>query len=314
MSDTTVNGFSHINVELVRVTHTHPFSMFWDWYKETWHGLHGVEYRSDNEEHVKACIDVLDRRALPTPLEVLAFEVRITGLSRVALAQITRGRIGHCYNVQSQMPQPVKHAVTVPKNIYDHPEYGPRVRMLQADAAKLYDEMYAAGIPPQDCRYVTLHGQQTTLMWNVTYGALLGWFQMRCENGLTDELNIVGRKLRRALIDEFCDVDENGQLDDVIIGSGWKHLISRLDCLGASQGRCLNRDKVFGNTGRFPSVSHDIPSITNDSNVSDFDFEKSAFYAELLEMPDSLLFPGEREMINAWRTVGFKGRLRALGS
>ena len=310
----TSNGFSDIVVELVRVTHNRPFQMFWDWYKETWRELHNVEFDPLNNEHINACIDVLERRALPTPLEVLNLEVRITGLSRVALAQITRGRVGHCYTVQSQMPQCVDHRVTVPLNIIKHPKFEARVRQLQRDAAALYDEMFEVGIPPQDCRYITLHGQQTTMMWNASFAALLGWFTMRCENGLTDELNIVGRMLRRRLIEQFCHQSPSGDIVDAVTGSGWSRLISKLDCLGAAAGKCHNRDKVFGNTGRYPSSSPDIPSIVNDAHPSDFDFEESAFYEELLTMDDSLLFPDERKMIEDWKKIGFRGRLIALES
>lgn len=317
---TCSNGFDDLSVEIIRVSHDMPFEMFWDMYKETWHGLHGIRYDHNNEEHVKACIDVLNRRALPTPMEVLGFEVRITGLSRVALAQITRGRIGHCYNVQSQMPQPVKHAVTIPKNIFEHPMFSSRAQELQAAARSLYDDMYAAGIPPQDCRYMTLHGQQTTLMWHVNYGALLGWFSMRCENGLTDELNTVGRMVRNELINMFINMDDSFKHDDpstwtdVDEGSGWVELIKKLDCMGADAKKCTNVDRVFGNTGRFPSAGKGIPSATNETNKCDYRFDRSAFYYELCDMDEELLFPGEKEMIDDWARIGFEGRLKKLES
>lgn len=313
------NGFEDLEVELVRVSHERPFEMFWDWYKETWLDLHGVPYDPNDATHVKACRDVVERKALPTPMEVLSFEVRITGLSRVALAQITRGRIGHCYNVQSQMPQHLRHGATIPKNIYEHPLFGPRARQLQQLASSLYDDMYADGVPPQDCRYMTLHGQQTSMMWSVNFGALVGWYSMRCENGLTDELNTVGRKLRKLLVDRFIRkgpafmYDEPGTWVELERGSGWRHLIDKLDCMGAAQGKCLNGDRVFGNTGRFPSAGQWVPSSTNDETPADFAFDRSAFYLELLEMPPELLFRGECEMVSDWRDVGYDGRLRKLG-
>lgn len=311
------NGFEDLNVELVRVSHENPFEMFWDWYKETWLDLHDKPYDHNDPTHVAACVDVLNRRALPTPMEVLSFEVRITGLSRVALAQITRGRIGHCYNVQSQMPQHIDHKVTIPKNVYENPMFLSRALKLQQMASSLYDDMYAAGIPPQDCRYVTLHGQQTSMMWHVNFGALVGWYSMRCENGLTDELNFVGRKLRKLLFDRFILKQDEKHVNDpknpngyystlsltpVTPGSGWDYLLPKLDCMGADRGVCLNTDKVFGNTGRFPSVSHSIPSSVNEKNKCDFKFDQSAMYYELLAADESLLFPGEKQMIEHWTT------------
>lgn len=313
MSDTCSNGFNNLKVELVSVSHEHPFRLFWNWYRETWRELHDVEYDHEDPQHVKACKGVLNRTALPTPMEVLNFEVRITGISRVALAQITRGRIGHCYNVQSQMPQRVEHAVTVPKNISEHPDFGARVRGLQEQLSRLYDDMYDAGIPPQDCRYVTMHGQQTSLMWSVNYGALLGWFAMRCENGLTDELNIIGRMLRRELLRWFTHTTHEGVVKDLDKGSGWTQLISKLDCMGAAQERCLNVDEVFGNTGRFKSAHAGVPSTVNADNPCRYRFDQSAFYRELLDMDETLLLPGEREMIDDWQQIGFDERLRKVG-
>lgn len=304
---TCSNGYEDLKVRLCRVSVEHPFEMFWDWFKQTWISLQDVPYDHTNPEHVKACMDVMNRRALPTPMEVLAFDVQIEGLSRVALAQITRGRVGHCYNVESQMPQHIRHQATIPKNIYEHPMFVARAQKLQAMAADLYNDAYNAGIPPQDCRYLTLHGQQTSMHWHVNYGALLGYYARRCENGLTDELNTVGRLLRRELRQRFLNEDGS----DKIEGSGWSALLEKLDCMGGSK-QCLNNDKVFGNTGRAPSAGDWVPSLINKDNPCDYDFSRSAFYYELCEMDDSLLFDGEREMIDDWNTLGFEGRLKKL--
>lgn len=301
------NGYEDLKVEICEVTHEKPFKLFWDWFRQTWISLQDKEYDHNDHECVTAAIDVLNRRALPTPMEVLTFDIKISGLSRVALAQITRGRIGHCFNVESQMPQKIRHSATIPKNIYEHPLFGSRARQVQEQLSSLYDDMYAAGIPPQDCRYMTLHGQQTSLRWNVNFAALMGFFSRRCENGLTDELNLVGRMIRRQLMDKFLDDGGN----EKIPGSGWKHLIEKLDCMGGSR-QCLNNDLVFGNTGRSPSAGRWVPSPTNEKLKPDYRFDMSAFYFELLEMDESLLFPGEAEMIEDWKTIGFEGRLKKL--
>lgn len=311
------NGYEDLVVELVHVSHERPFEMFWNWFKRTWYSLHDEEFDCDNPEHIRAAEDVASRRALPTPMEVLSFEVKIRGLSRVALAQITRGRVGNCFNVTSQMPQRMEHAVTVPRNIYENPMFASRVQQLQETAQQLYDDMYEAGIPPQDCRYVTLHGQQTSLMWHVNYAALLGWYARRCENGLTDELNTVGRQLRRALIDRYISKPPHFSYDDPSTwgaspGSGWEFLIRKLDCMGAERGVCLNNDRVFGNTGRFPSAGDWVPSPVNEELKPDYRFDRSAFFLELLNMDESMLFPGEKEMVDDWLEVGFDGRLRKL--
>ena len=298
------NGFGHLRVEVLESPDV-PFQTFWTWFRQTWLSLHGDEYDPDNPEHLQACRDVANRRALPTPMEAINVQVRIWGLSRVGLAQITRGRVGWAYNVESQMPQHIKHAVTIPKNIYEHPEYGERARTLVDELQQLYNDMYDEGVPPQDCRYLTMHGQQTSMVFNVNYAALLGYFARRCENGLTDELNLVGRLLRHELIKKHL----TGDGADVVRGSGWSFLIDKFDAMGGSNV-CLNNDRVFGNTGRSPSAGDWVPSLVN--GTCDYDFSKSAWYFELQELPDHLLFSGEKEMVEDFRRLGFRGRLHKL--
>jgi hypothetical protein len=302
------SGFEDIAVEILE-SPERPFETFWNWYRQTWISLQNIPYNAVDPQHIKACIDVTERRALPTPMEALQFQVKITGLSRVALAQITRGRVGWAYNVESQMPQHIEHRVTIPLNIARDIEFGERARELALLSQELYDDMYDAGIPPQDCRYMTIHGQQTSMVCLVNFAALTGYFARRCENGLTDELNLVGRHIRALLIDKHLNSDGTDRIE----GSGWSFLLGKLEAMGGDQ-KCLNGDEVFGNTGRAPSAGHWVPSWTNDKKKSDYDFSKSAWYFELLQLPDNLLFKGEREMIEDFKTIGFEGRLRKLGS
>lgn len=302
------NGFGHIKVTLLDGGDTNPFKMFWNWYRETWYSLRDQEYDPKDPKHVEAAKEVVDGKALPVPQEALNFQVRIEGLSRVALAQFTRGRVGWAYCVTSQMPETIQHEVVIPKNVYES-EFGGEARRLAAASQELYDKLVAAGVPPQDCRYLTLHGQATNLVCVVNFMALRGYFARRCENGLTDELNLIGRLLRHELVTTHLNPDGT----DKVPGSGWSYLLSKLEAMGADKV-CLNNDKVFGNTGRAPSAGKWVPSTVNEENKCDWRFDKSAWFLELQELPDHLLFPGEKEMIRDWREIGFDGRLRKVGS
>jgi len=302
------NGFNQIKVTLLDSGLERPFETFWNWYRETWYSLRDQEYDHTNPKHVEAAKEVLDGKALPVPQEVLNFQIRIEGLSRVALAQITRGRVGWVYCVTSQMPEKIQHNVIIPKNIFES-EFGDEARAIVEASQNLYEKMVAAGIPPQDCRYMTIHGQATNMMCGVNFMALRGYFARRCENGLTDELNMVGRLLRHELRKAHLNPDGT----DRVPGSGWSYLMNKLEAMGADKV-CLNNDKVFGNTGRSTSAGSWIPSLVNEQNKCDWDFSKSAWYYELQELPEHLLFPGESEMIADWKSIGFEGRLKKVGS
>lgn len=304
-----VSGFDNIRVTLLDAGNPTPFKMFWDWYRETWYSLRNVEFDPTNPKHIEACHEVLAGTALPVPQEALNFQVRIEGISRVGLAQFTRGRVGWAYCVTSQMPEVIDHAVTVPLNIALSHDFNKRATKLAQDSFQLYNDMVAAGIPPQDCRYLTLHGQQTNLVCVVNFMALRGYFSRRCENGLTDELNLIGRLILREL--RLAHLNPDGT--DTVPGSGWSALLTKLDAMGGNKV-CLNTDKVFGNTGRAPSAGKHIPSLANPENQPDWDFSKSAWYFELQRLPDSLLFPGERQMIDDWQTIGYEARIRKIES
>jgi hypothetical protein len=301
------NGFGNIKVTILDSGIENPFQMFWNWYRETWYSLRNQEYDPTNPKHIEACKEVLAGTALPVPQEALNFQIRVEGISRVGLAQFTRGRVGWAYCVTSQMPEAIEHNVTIPKNIFEHPVFGDRAASIVRESQALYDEMVSAGVPPQDCRYMTFHGQQTNLVCVVNFMALRGYFARRCENGLTDELNLIGRLIRHELIK--AHLNEDGS--EKVKGSGWSTLLTKLEAMGANK-TCLNTDKVFGNTGRAPSAGKHIPSLTNPENQPDWKFDKSAWFFELQELPDHLLFPGEKEMIEDWKTIGYEARIRKV--
>lgn len=298
------DGWRHIKVTLLDPGPMRPFEIFWNWYRETWYSLRNVPY-TGTAEQIAACLEVMAGTALPTPQEAICFQVRVEGLSRVALAQFTRGRVGWAYCVTSQMPEAIEHEVILPTNIY-RGQYGEELIKIAKRLGEIYDSLVSdMQVPPQDARYITMHGQTTNLVCHVNYSALRGYFARRCENGLTDELNLIGRMIRRELINEHLSGSDGSSF------TGWKHLIDRLDAMGGDQ-KCLNTDKVFGNTGRAKSSSPAIPSAIDSSNPCDWDFNKSAWYWELLSLPDELLFSGEREMIEDWRSMGFLQRLRKV--
>lgn len=272
--------------------------LLWNTYRMTWPSIQNVPYNPKSKVVRDACFDIIENRALPTPKESIYFNFEIKNISRVCLAQITRGRIGWWFNVESQMPEYLNHGVTIPKNLYNS-KYKDRIVKLIEDSQKLYDDIADEKYPPQDLRYLCLHGQQTSMIASTNYTALTGFFTMRAENGLTDELNLVARQMKKQIKDRVWLMGALNEID-VLERDLWEYMLEKLDCLGANRKVCLINDKVFGNTGRYPSEHENVPS--QDGKIKpDFDFKKSAWYLELLEMDERLLFPDEKEMIERWK-------------
>lgn len=290
-------GYEKINVSLNSITLKIAENL-WNAYKMTWVSLQDINYNPENPIIIKACNDIIDNKALPTPKESINFNFKIENISRVCLAQITRGRIGWWFNVESQMPEYLNHGVTIPLNLFES-KYKNEILELVTKSQELYNKLAEEKYPPQDLRYLCTHGQQTSLIADCNYSSLNGFFVMRTENGLTDELNYVAR-LMKLRIKEAIENAYKSQKIDNLDYSLWQKMLNGLDCLGSKQKKCLIYDKVFGNTGRFPSGHENVPS--KDGKIKpDFDFKKSAWYLELLKLPEELLLPGEKEMIDNWK-------------
>ena len=269
----------------------------WNCYRMTWKELQNVEYDVNDERVKQAINDIVLYRALPMPREQGIITFRINNISRVCLAQLTRQRKA-CFNVESQMPRPISHNAIIPLNICKDEELQKEAFRLAEETQQFYDKCIEKGIPPQDARYMTLHGQTTSCVYVVDINTFVGSFSQRCENNISDEINLVYRLCKKAILDKIEDDVKNGEIDALTFMM-YARIISPADCQGAKQHICLNYDRVFGNGAkRYPSANEEIESITKNA---DYDFKKSAWYLELQRLPEDLLFPDEKEMIERWR-------------
>lgn len=292
------NGYKDISVELIDYN-MNIAEHAWNCYRMTWNDLQNIEYNPQNPD-VRECIkNIILMRALPMPREQAIMTFRINNISRVCLAQITRQRKA-CFNVESQMPRPINHNVILPLNIAKS-EFAERAKQLIKDSQALYNDLIKAGFPPQDTRYITMHGQTTSLVYVVDINTFVSSFGFRCENNLSDEINLVYRLCKKAILDKINEDYDNKKIDFWTY-TFYNEIISKADCAGASKHVGQNYDKVFGNSfERYPSMNKEIEDITENC---DYDYKKSAWYLELkriAKLHPELLFDNEKEMIDSWK-------------
>lgn len=292
------NGYEDISVELIdynRELAEHA----WNCYRMTWHELQNVKFDIKDKRVCKAIDDIIKFRALPMPREQAIMTFRINNISRVCLAQITRQRKA-AFNVESQMPRPIHHNVILPLNIVSDPELAQEAEAIINASQKFYDKLIDKGIPPQDARYMTMHGQTTSCVYVVDINTFVGSFGMRCENNLTDELNLVYRLCKHEILKTIDDELKAGRIDKLTYDM-YQQIISPADCLGAKQHKGMNYDAVFGNSfKRYPDANDEVTKVTENC---DYDFTKSAWYLELKRIKDErpeLLLSDEDTMINSW--------------
>lgn len=289
-------GYEDISVELIDYE-SNIAEHAWNCYRMTWKHLQNVPYNPFDDRCKEALNNIIKMRALPMPREQAIMTFRINNISRVCLAQITRQRKA-AFNVESQMPRPVEHNVILPLNIVLDDELSNEARELIRKSQAFYDKLINKGIPPQDARYLLMHGQTTSLVYVVDINTFVSSFGFRCENNLSDEINLVYRLCKKAILDKITYDRSCDAIDDLTY-EFYKTIVSAADAMGAKQHIGANVDHVFGNSfKRYPDANEEVTEITKNC---DYDFAKSAWYLEMQRLPEELLFDGEKEMIESWK-------------
>lgn len=296
------DGYKGIDVSIIDYT-KHPAKIMWDMLKQTWIELQDVEYDPNLSIVREFITGSLERRLNPTPQEAVMIQAVFHNISRVNLAQLTRHR-GWLFQVESQMPQHVKHNVVLPLNIVQSEFYERAVKLIE-ESQKLYDDMTRGNdggrgntvIPYQDARYLLMHGQTCDSSCSFTLPQLVNVCGQRLENNTADEINYAFRLLLLRLKVAIATDEEMDELDKLV----YMHNLNKCDCFGAAAKKCFTCDDVFGNSfKRFPDGNERVTEVTENCK---FDFKKSAWYAELIRIYDEepeLLLPGEAEMIESW--------------
>lgn len=114
-------------------------------------------------------------------LEHAVFTFRVKGLSRAALAQLTRHRLAN-FSVQSQRYVRINGIdLVMPESIRNSDFYEEAGSLLE-DVMNLYRRMVDAGIPAEDARYVTPQAVPTSLIMTMNARELRHFFSLRCCN------------------------------------------------------------------------------------------------------------------------------------
>jgi thymidylate synthase (FAD) len=114
-------------------------------------------------------------------LEHAVFTFRVEGLSRAALAQLTRHRLAS-FSVQSQRYVRIRGVdLVMPESIRKSDFYVEAGSLLE-DVMNLYQRMVDAGIPAEDARYITPQAVPTALIMTMNVRELRHFFSLRCCN------------------------------------------------------------------------------------------------------------------------------------
>jgi thymidylate synthase (FAD) len=143
-STTFSNNLKALNVELIdSPTVEQARDVAWHYVKATWADDPNEVNPANVNDAVKSenLLDVLQFRALPTPMECLGFTFRLSGLSFQEVTHIIRHRAGsfaaQCTGDRDLRGDPV----VVPESVENSPEFLERWQQLVLDAKQLYADM-----------------------------------------------------------------------------------------------------------------------------------------------------------------------------
>ena len=114
-------------------------------------------------------------------LEHVTFTFRIEGLSRAALAQLTRHRLAS-FDVESQRHVKLEDVRMVMPDSIARSEFLLEAEDLFNRSMELYKKMVQAGIELEDARYVTPQAVVTNLIVTMNCRQLRHFFRLRCCN------------------------------------------------------------------------------------------------------------------------------------
>jgi len=154
-----------------------------------------------NLHDVEACAKALKGAMASGHMSVVehvSFTFLIEGISRTALAQLTRHRLAS-FSVESQ--RYVENSgkdVVMPESIADDPVVAEEYEIMVHAAAAFYEGCLARGIPSEDARFGLLQGGTTRLIMTMNAREVLHFLELRCCNRAQWEI----RNLADAMLNE----------------------------------------------------------------------------------------------------------------
>ena len=129
-------------------------------------------------------------------LEHAVYTFKVEGLSRAALAQLTRHRLAS-FDVQSQRYVRIPGIDLVMPESIRNSEFYTEAGGLMEDVMNLYQEMVDAGIPAEDARYMTPQAVPTELVMTMNARELLHFFSLRTCNRAQWEIRELADQILR---------------------------------------------------------------------------------------------------------------------
>lgn len=152
------------------------------------------------EQEIAMMVEMaLNGETLPTVLEAIKFTFQIEGISRACSHQLVRTRIGSGFS-QKGMCDVYYGDIdyVIPATIEAVGKTKEYLELMEKCSA-FYRELFEAGVPFQDARFVIPQAATTTLVWTVDFLALKNFCSQRLQNFMQWEINTLARMIREEI-------------------------------------------------------------------------------------------------------------------
>jgi len=177
------NNLEHLKVELVDApTRSQALNVAWQYVKATWADHHDETNPSTTSlQELSANLeDVLNFRALPTPMECLGFTFKLSGLSFQEVTHIIRHRAGsfaaQCTGDRDLRDDPA----VIPEAVQNSPEFLERWMRITRESKQLYADMCdSKDVSMMDARMILPKCMTSFYLMRLNLKDLLGFIAQR---------------------------------------------------------------------------------------------------------------------------------------
>jgi thymidylate synthase ThyX len=202
---TFANNLHALNVELVdHPTRSQALNVAWQYVKATWADHHDETNPSTTsmQELSQNLEDVLNFRALPTPMECLGFSFKLSGLSFQEVTHIIRHRAGS-FAAQCTGDRDLRDDdAVIPEAVENSPEFLERYMQIVRDSKQLYADMTdSKDVSMMDARMILPKCMTSFYLMRMNLKDLLGFIRQRQDRQIQPAAdNILAAYMARELI------------------------------------------------------------------------------------------------------------------
>ncbi len=179
------NNLEHLKVELVDApSRSQALNVAWQYVKATWadnpDDTNPNAWNWNSRELSANLEDVLNFRALPTPMECLGFTFKLSGLSFQEVTHIIRHRAGsfaaQCTGDRDLRDDPA----VIPEAVQNSPEFLERWKRLVVESKQLYADMCdSKDVSMMDARMILPKAMTSFYLMRLNLKDLLGFIAQR---------------------------------------------------------------------------------------------------------------------------------------